>query len=227
MNRDEQRSRALGLPPAIGGDPNRHKVYPRESTGGTWCGVNDRGVAYTLINWYSVQRRKLEAPRSRGEVSVLALDVDLPEDVESRLKALELSAFFAFRLIGFFPERQTIMEWKWDQESLKRIDHGWSANVWISSGWDEPGAQRSRLSVFMEHMKTAQPQNVEWIRQFHRSHTPEQGPYSVCMHRSDAVTVSYTEIEVRRNPSIALMRHTLGAPCEHAGELPEWKLNLV
>jgi hypothetical protein len=53
---------------------------------------------------------------------------------------------------------------------------------------------------------------VEWLRRLHRSHRPEIGPYSICMHRDDAATVSYTEIVVSRG--ISRMRYESGPTCK-------------
>ena len=48
----------------------------------------------------------------------------------------------------------------------------------------------------IECAKAARNQKFEgrlnWLRRLHRSHLPERGPFSICMHRSDAATVSYT-----------------------------------
>jgi hypothetical protein len=46
-----------------------------------------------------------------------------------------------------------------------------------------------------------------------RFHVPETGPFSTCMHRADAATVSYTEVVVSSRQ--AMMRHHAGAPCEN------------
>src|SRR6266404_2165316 len=57
MNRDEKRTRPAGLPPAqrtIGG---HGVIYPSEAGGGTWIALNDSGVSFALINWYSVAQR--------------------------------------------------------------------------------------------------------------------------------------------------------------------------
>ena len=36
------------------------------------------------------------------------------------------------------------------------------------------------------------------LRALHRSHAPMRGPFSICMHRADAATVSYAEVCSRR-----------------------------
>jgi hypothetical protein len=47
---------------------------------------------------------------------------------------------------------------------------------------------------------------------FHARHDPMPGPYSPCMHRDDARTVSFTSIAVERG--VAVLRYQPGAPCE-------------
>jgi hypothetical protein len=45
----------------------------------------------------------------------------------------------------------------------------------------------------------------------HRSHQPDRDAFSVCMHREDAETVSYTEILATRR--WAKMRYCARSPC--------------
>ncbi len=66
MNRDEQLTRAEGLPPKIVHVGERKVICPSEPGGGTWIAVNDAGVTFALINWYSVQARVQKNPVSRG-----------------------------------------------------------------------------------------------------------------------------------------------------------------
>jgi hypothetical protein len=53
--------------------------------------------------------------------------------------------------------------------------------------------------------------SLSWLRELHRSHAPERGPFSICMHRPDASTVSYTEIAVRDGR--VTMRYKPGPSC--------------
>ncbi len=46
-----------------------------------------------------------------------------------------------------------------------------------------------------------------------RSHLPERGPFSICMHRSDAATVSYMEVAV--SGQRATMRYKPGPCCSN------------
>src|SRR6266567_137587 len=54
-----------------------------------------------------------------------------------------------------------------------------------------------------------------WLRRLHRSHIPGPGPFSVCVHRQDAATVSYTE--VRCGGTQISMDYLDGNPCRKSG----------
>ncbi len=211
MNRDEKLARVTALPPTrvlLGG---REALYPSEPTGGTWVGVNHAGATLALINWYSAPARVAGQSLSRGEVVRVTLPSESAARVDSLLETLPLSCVNPFRLIGVFPTLKAVVEWRWDLARLERIAHQWRAHTWISSGFDERGAQESRAKVFREALQGRSAGRVDWLRRLHASHGPERGPYSTCMHREDAATVSYTEVAVSRQE--AALSYTPGAPC--------------
>lgn len=211
MNRDEKRTRVVALPPARHALGGRDVLFPSEPNGGTWVGVNDAGVTLALINWYSVHVGVLGQTLSRGEVVKSALPSNSSVLVDAVLAGLSLAQVNAFRLIGVFPAHQSVVEWRWNLEHLARVEHSWQTQTWISSGFDEPGAQRTRGEVFRRALGQKSVGELEWLRRLHRSHDPEQGPYSHCMHREDAATVSYTEITVSRR--MAVLKYIPRAPC--------------
>jgi hypothetical protein len=223
MNRDESLTRVAALPPARRRLGRREAVFPCEPGGGTWIGVNDGGVTLALINWYTVPARITGKTMSRGEVAKAALPSDSPTLVEDALAQIPLEHVNPFRLIGVFPASHTITEWRWNLGGLARLEHPWRTTTWISSGFDEPGAQQSRNRNFADALCQRSAGSVEWLRRLHRSHIPEPGPYSICMHRRDAATVSYTEIVVSRQ--LATIGCTPGAPCCTA-PMPTLRLQL-
>ena len=211
MNRDEKLARITGLPPARHRLGNRDAVFPSEPTGGTWVGVNDSGVSFALINWYSVPNRVIGPTVSRGEVVKLALSFNLASEVAPALAQWTMASVNPFRFVGIFPAQEIAVEWRWDLQRLEILEHPWRSNTWISSGFDEPGAQQTRGKAFHEAFHCRSIGNVSSLLQLHRSHGPERGPYSTCMHRADAATVSYTELHVSHHA--ATMRYVPGAPC--------------
>lgn len=212
MNRDEKRVRPKGLPPGKRSIDDRHVIYPSEPNGGTWISLNDSGATLALINWYSVARRVTTDPVSRGEVIPRMNPADSSESVDRAFSKLPLPRINPFRLIGIFPQSQEVMEWQWDLSQLVRKAHDWRSQQWISSGFDEPTAQTIRSQTFSEFLTQASVGTSDWLRRLHASHAPECGPFSTCMHRPDAVTVSYTQISVSAGK--ASLHHICGAPCE-------------
>ncbi len=212
MNRDEQRSRPHGLPPGEFDVSGRRVFHPREPSGGTWIAANETGTAFALINWYSIAARVHGESVSRGQVILALRDADSPEEAASRLRTLPLSSMNPFRLIGFFKSQAVVWEWRWNRDELLSERHAWEPAQWASSGYDEPAAQRTRSEAFCAARREPDAGSVTWLRRLHSSHGGEPGPFSTCMHRPDAVTVSYTEIE-DSDVGIA-MRGTERALCE-------------
>jgi hypothetical protein len=212
MNRDEQRTRAQGLPPTLEDREGRRILSPSEPGGGTWVAVNDAGTSWALINWYSIPKRPRSHPMSRGAV-VRGVAASLgPAKTESLLESFPLDQMNPFRLIGIFPADRQVHEWRWNNDAMVAISHPWRVGHWISSGFDEPQAERVRGTTFRDHPVADGDNPLEWLRGMHRSHLPQSGPFSICMHRDDAVTVSHSEIRVTR--SEATMTYQDGPPCE-------------
>src|SRR5882672_2422409 len=102
MNRDEQFARVKALPPSrqeIGG---RTALFPSEPNGGTWIGVNDAGITFALINWYSVRVRVSANAVSRGQLVRSAMAANEADSVDRILKRFPLDRTNPFRLIGVF-----------------------------------------------------------------------------------------------------------------------------
>ncbi len=211
MNRDEKLTRVAALPPAQRRLGNHETLFPSEPTGGTWIGINNANTTFALINWYSVPARVTGRTVSRGEVLKSSLATESPAATGRVVSGLPLAQVNPFRLIGVFPARHAVVEWRWNLKRLEPIEHRWQTNTWISSGFDESGAQQTRGKTFAEALRRDSARSLDWLRRIHHSHGPERGPYSTCMHRDDAATVSYTEISV--SGPLATMRYQSGPPC--------------
>jgi len=212
MNRDEQLSRVAGLPPSKKMINGCAVLAPSESGVGTWIALNDAGVTFALINWYSISTQVNGEPVSRGKVVNAACAAKAPDLAAAALARLPLQQINPFRLIGVFPTTNEIAEWRWDLKTLVRKNHGWRNQQWISSGFDELAAQRVRSRTFRAALKEKSAGSLGWLRRLHRSHSPQAGPVSTCMHRADAATVSYTEVNI--SPTKALMSYNAGPPCK-------------
>lgn len=211
MNRDEKLTRVAGRSPTRKRIDGRAVLSPSEPSGGTWIALNDSGASLALINWYSVTNRVDGSALSRGEVVKTVGAADSAECADSKLSELPLNRINPFRLIGIFPAFGEIVEWRWNLKRLARRKAPWKTQQWISSGFDEPAAQRARGREFRHALDRTSAPNQSWLRKLHCSHAPSVGPFSTCMHRSDAATVSYTEITV--SSRTATIRYHAGSPC--------------
>jgi hypothetical protein len=211
MSRDEKLTRVSALPPARYCLGKYDAIFPSEPKGGTWIGVNDARITFALINWYSAPTRVTGRSVTRGEIVKFTLPLDSADLADETLSHAPLSRINPFRLIGIFPAQRSLVEWRWDLEQVERLDFPWQTRMWISSGFDEPGAQQTRSKTFRRALRQSSAMTVGWLRRLHRSHAPTLGPYSICMHRDDAATVSYTEIIVSEN--VTTMAYQSGSPC--------------
>jgi hypothetical protein len=213
MNRDEQLTRVKGRPPKLRLVAGRKVVGPAEPGGGTWIALNDSGATFALINWYSITVRVKTGRASRGAVVNAVSAADSVAAAARALAALPLKRLNPFRLIAIFPAPREVVEWRWNLKALSRRRCAWKTQQWISSGFDEPAARRIRSRTFRTAQRQRTAGSLAWLRRLHRSHLPERGPFSTCMHRADAATVSYTE--VTRSPRRLTLRYQAGALCQH------------
>ncbi len=207
MNRDEQVLRPRAQTPRRHWTGTRASLYPSEAGGGTWIGANDAGLCLALINWYAKPQRDRALCVSRGIIIPHLLAADDLVDVSAMFADLPLPRINPFRLIAVSAGEQMMRELRWDGEALTRSHFGWKRRHWFSSGYDEALTNKSRAAVVRGIAKVAPAA----LRKLHRSHLPAEGPFSVCMHRADARTVSYTEIVTTK--SGAAMRYAAGSPC--------------
>ena len=184
--------------------------------------LNGSGVSFALINWYAIPQKNDDVSISRGEVVDAVCSKDDVRQVTQRLHELPLSHIRPFRLIGIFPREFAVVQWRWDLAGLTPVRHEWQPQQWISSGLDEPRAQEIRGRTFAAAWEQADFGSLAWLRRLHGSHSPATGPFSTCMHRSDAATVSYSEIEVTGQH--ADFTYRAGPPC---APVAEFKLGLL
>lgn len=211
MNRDEKKSRVQALPPRLRRAGSCRCLYPSEPGGGSWVGVNDRGLTLALINWYEKPQAARAGSLSRGVVIPHLLCAEDLEAAAALLSELPLKRIKPFRLIAISASQEAIREWRWDGKALKTQKPGWRRRHWFSSGFDENLANRKRRGAVNAKAGATSAGTPAWLRQLHRSHHPARGAFSICMHRDDAETVSYTEIATTGRQ--AKMRYAPGAPC--------------
>lgn len=214
MNRDERLTRELAVAPVASKISNMHVAYPRESGGGTWIGSNSAGITFALLNQNSGSHATVKE-RSRGEIISGLLGVARFPEAMRRFQHIKLHGMMPFVLIGLFPAEQIISQCRWDGRELEFIRIGWDVRHWFSSGVSDEMARQVRGNTCYEAWRRRDAASAEWLRGLHASHSPVRGSFSICVHRPDAATVSYTEVAF--NEPELIMRYHAGHPCEALG----------
>ena len=217
FNRDERRTRRPGLRPVVSQQDGVRFVAPRDGDhGGTWIAVNQHGVTVALLNVYTGPPAPGRESTSRG---LLVLGLAIARSVaeaESRLRSLDRAPFQPFQLALFGPA-EVPRAVHWDGTALDVRDLGEADRPLTSSGYDAGGAARSRRAEFRRLSAERGAVDAALLEAFHRSHAPERGALSPCMHREEAATVSFTRVFVERG-SASLVYHP-AAPCEPAEDV--------
>ena len=211
MNRDEQLTRGPARPPLVHQIAGVRTLFPVDTEGGTWIATTETGDTWAILNRNGGHR----SPRnlSRGQI-VLGAVAAVGADISALLQEVGLFNFLPFRLIGITLREERAREWVWDGEKLSLLQHAWEPKHWFSSGLSDSQAAGVREQIFAGAWRQANAGSAEWLRQAHRSHGPARGAFSVCVHRDDAATVSFTEIEV--SGTEVRMRYSPGSPCLEA-----------
>lgn len=232
MNRDEKRERFTALPAEVVEFGKHRAIFPREPAGGTWISVNDSGVCLALINWHRIQREPCNDTMSRGLVVRELAGESSADEIAVAVKKLPLRKLRPFRLIVIAPDQLSVTEWRWNLRRLARFDHDWQRRHWFSSGFDEQRAEIERAKICASFVAgegdangcersrsgrragvVAAGYSLKRLRKLHRSHAPKRGPFSICMHRADAATLSYAEVAV--SGKRARMSYKLGPSCSN------------
>lgn len=186
-SRDEHRTRDPAHLPRVFERDGVHWIAPVDAEhGGSWISVNEFGIGLCLLNGGPGNGEV-----SRGEIVMdHAAYTDRLEIVE-RVGSADLRCYAPFSLTILEPGVPAILiEWDGRESALFG-----NANPFLplaSSSLDRMGARRERSGLF----RKLRPACVADHLAFHASHLPEPGPYSPCMHRDDAHTVSFSHVEV-------------------------------
>jgi hypothetical protein len=132
-----------------------------------------------------------------------------------RFQQTDLRRLLPFVLVGIFPAEQIISQCQWDGNELKFLRIGWDVRHWFSSGVSDEMARKVRGSTCYEAWRRRDAGSAEWLRGLHASHSPVRGSFSICVHRPDAATVSYTEVAY--GGGNLTMRYHAGHPCQALG----------
>ena len=212
MNRDELLTRPVALPPRVFERSGIEMVYPREPSGGAWIACNSQGNLLALLNWNGSESHNLgEKRRTRGLVIPHLIGLPDLSTTDSHFQQMNLDGLFSFRLIGVFRSEKVINEWRWDGTAKKFLRLSWARKHWFSSSLSDSLAEKERGRACEAVAGGPAAGSNGWLCRLHRSHVPGPGSFSVCVHRQDAATVSYTE--VRCGATQISMDYLGGNPC--------------
>ncbi|MDX1388388.1 MAG: NRDE family protein [Acidobacteriota bacterium] len=228
-NRDELRARARGLPPARFERCGMSFLAPRDPDGGgTWIGVNASRMTLCLLNAAERDPTRLPAePRSRGLLLWDVLPLGSADGVDARLEETRkrLAGIRAFHMVAALPGARggeaVSVHWTWDGERLAR-ERREGATMYVSSSYDQTAVEHERGKAWerlgADHRRPDEPALVRWLAS--EGETP--GPFTVCMERPNAMTVSRTLVIASAGG--VEMRYLDGPPCDRAAR--EWTAKL-
>ncbi|MDW6004754.1 NRDE family protein [Vibrio mangrovi] len=210
FNRDEQKSRALAHSPRQFEIDGVSVLMPIDPVGqGSWISLNEYGVSLCLLNNY--QGKEPSGPlTSRGQLVRMLSGAVSAKQVTEWFQQILPQQFAPFTLLAFDTQvcsgGKDVTACEWDGEKVRIYP---TRCPLFSSGIDLKGVQAYRHSAYHQHLEfTPTFQNA---LDFHRNHAPDSGHLSVCMHREDAHTVSFTHISVSNTHKE--MVYIPGSPC--------------
>jgi Protein of unknown function (DUF833). len=210
FNRDERISRSRAQLPSIQTIDNIQYISPTDTdAGGTWVAANQFGVTVCLLNHYQFEQiETYKAWISRGEIVRMFASTDNLFAAERQFKSMDLNDYRAFRMFIISPDGQNRLL-VWDGHRA-RVE----VNVTkpkSSSSVDARHVKKMRKDLF-ENLGMGASKEVEDYLNYHASHLPSRSKESVCMHRQDANTVSFSHVSVDAHG--VHFRYADGSPCE-------------
>lgn len=209
FNRDELKSRQQALPPAIKRLNNQLTIMPIDpEAGGTWISVNEDGLTLCLLNNYAAQAKMTKKKWvSRGLlVQALSTSKSLGE-LKHRFEQLDINHYRPFDLLALSSNCH-ICQLSWTGVELTVNNTPIAPLTSSSFATDEVISER------LEHFDNSCDRHnlkANQLLRYHASHNAAKGSHSVCMHRDDGQTVSFSHIQV--TPSSINFDYYDGSPC--------------
>lgn len=208
-NRDERRSRQAGLAPQARTLGSRRALFPVDAAaGGSWVGVNDRGLAVALLNRYTMAAHDacascVDARKDTGRGSLITRGTLVPlllacDDLRSALASawtIDRRRFAPFRLVLAQGSCAAVITSEADRWSVQTRTLDGPLMV-TSSALGDAHVDAPRRRLFARLLAAGGWSDGQ--RAFHRHQWSLRPDISVVMARSDARTVSRTSVETGR-----------------------------
>jgi transport and Golgi organization protein 2 len=219
MNRDERFERAPEeAPRRIPGEPGRPSwLAPFDSaSGGTWIGVNERGVVSCVLNGYEPSDEALwgnPSVPSRGSIIPRILEGQDGVGPARLPEALDFSAYPSFTLLVASKDGGEILRWR-RGAGLARDAVIPGVTFLTSSSWREPDVAVWRSRAFAAWREAGEPE-THGLPTFHLLAPDGDEASAPFMTRRESATRSVTQVQVDGSRGIASLtwwpRHGLAA----------------
>ncbi len=217
FNRDERKTRGVGAPPVLRQQAGVSFAAPIDpDAGGTWIGVNDRGVTICLLNRYG--DTPLDPPGPRPSRGLLVLELLVARAAALAIERVErrpLDELLPFTICAVDAAGVVHLA-DWTGSELLVTATTRPGLVRTSSGSDQRQAEVLRVAA-LDRLAGGATVTADLLGRLHRSHFPERGPFSVCMHRDEAETQSLSIIQV--GAAEAVLDYAAGSPCLGGGSV--------
>jgi len=208
FNRDEQRSRACAISPHIMNVKDTQVLLPIDPSGnGSWISTNEFGLTLCLLNYYQGSTPK-GILTSRGLLLKNLSSFSSVKDIDIHLRKLKFQQYASFSLLAFELDDNGLVSkkaWQWNGKELTSV---FLNSPFTSSSVSFEEVSQSRLLLAQQLLE---PQSIDAFVNYHKSHHPSKGHLSVCMHRDDAKTVSFSHIHV--SPTQSIFNYKNDSPC--------------
>ena len=193
---------------------NTDVLMPIDPVGqGSWISVNEHGLSLCLLNFYQ-GKTPTKVLQSRGQLLKSLSHLNNISAVNLHLTSLDLSCFAAFSLVVFETVQQSssrssfdVRCFQWNGVRLEILNLTRSMITSSSVKFDHVAPMRAGY-----YDKLGENPSSNALIDFHFNHQPAKGFESVCMHRDDAKTVSFSHITVS-NSNIAFS-YLGNSPCK-------------
>ena len=210
MNRDEARDRAPEVPPAIHHNDVDWLAPSDSARGGTWIGVNNRGVVACLLNGYvegdNFLREKNTESKSRGAIIPWLMTLGGAHDIrDAAITNFDPHRFMTFSLIVVQHDSLDAYLWRGGGDLLHESHQGeWT--FFSSSSWktDEVIAWRRRA---FDDWREGGGAAIGALPSLHLLRPEGKHEWSPLMDRERTCTRSITQIELSGLRREAVMRY--------------------
>ena len=213
MNRDEARTRAPESPPAIFAPEDFAKEWMAPidgEAGGTWMGVNARGVVACLLNVYRPGQMlaRPEAPSafSRGTIVPAVLAQGDGERVRRWItEKFDPSPYESFQLVVVWLEGGA--RWVWSDS--EHLEHSPCRDEWtlVSSSLWRPDAVLAWRREAFEQWRNAGSERRGHLPAFHLLQAKGKEEWSPLMDREWSCTRSITQAHVDGRTRRSVLRY--------------------